>query len=134
MSESFHVYFKSGTCDMEAAVRSLTKSGLTVRRDRESVVVGRSPGGGSGKSGSPEFRIDFSMESWVKEEAIEIGEGTDYEIAMGDRDARFEVSFEDLDEALDEINTMIEVQVGLQEVCDGILFLTWNGGLSSLEG
>jgi hypothetical protein len=70
----------------------------------------------------------------VREEAIEIGEGTDYEIAMGDCDARFEVSFEDLDEALDEINTMIEVQVGLQEVCDGILFLTWNGGLSSLEG
>jgi hypothetical protein len=61
------------------------------------MVVGRSPRVGSGKSGSPEFRVNFSTESWVREEAIEIGEGTDYESEMGDCDARFEVSFEDLD-------------------------------------
>jgi hypothetical protein len=46
---------------------------------------------------------------------------------MRDCDARFEVSFASLDEARDEINTMMEVQAALQEACGGYLFLPWNG-------
>lgn len=36
----------------------------------------------------------------------------------------------DLDAALDEINTLMEVQVALQEASEGFLFLPWNGNLS----
>ena len=52
------------------------------------------------------------------------------EAAMRTLDARFEIAIDDLDEALDEINTLIDVQSALQEVSNGYLFLPWNGHLS----
>ncbi|MCU0627700.1 MAG: hypothetical protein MUF21_14630 [Gemmatimonadaceae bacterium] len=42
-------------------------------------------------------------------------------------DARFEIEIEDLDAALDEINTLMEVQGALQDASQGWLHLPWNG-------
>ena len=122
MADGFQVYFTSGTCDLNAAVRALTGYGLTVRPQPGYVTVSR--------PGSPEFDVGISAEPWVREEGAEIGAGTPQAAAMRSCDARFEVSFESLDAALDEINTMMEVQVALQEACNGFLFLPWNGNLS----
>ena len=44
-----------------------------------------------------------------------------------------EVTFEDLDEALDEINTLIESQMQLATASGGYLFLHWNDTLQSPE-
>jgi hypothetical protein len=121
----FQVYFKSGTCDMNAAVRALADYGLTVQPQEGFVTVSR--------PGSPEFDVGISAEPWVREEAAEIGEATLHAVAMRDCDARFEVTFVSLDAALDEINTMMEVQVALQKVCRGFLFLPWNGNLAGPE-
>jgi hypothetical protein len=63
-------------------------------------------------------------------EAAKIGHGTPHEDALRECDARFEIVIEDLDEALDEINTLMEVQGALQDVSQGFLFLPWNGELS----
>jgi hypothetical protein len=46
---------------------------------------------------------------------------------------RFEVLIDDLDEALDEINTLIEVQVALMNATQGFLFNTWIGEVTRLE-
>lgn len=43
----------------------------------------------------------------------------------------FEVSFLDLEETLDEINSLIDVQCTLQQATEGFLYLEWNGHLSA---
>lgn len=43
---------------------------------------------------------------------------------------QFVVSGEDLDAALDEINTMIIIQGTLQDATNGIIYLPWNGTLT----
>lgn len=44
-------------------------------------------------------------------------------------DARFAVEVVGLPAALDEINTMMELQGALQDCCGGYLVLGWNGGI-----
>jgi hypothetical protein len=122
MAAGFQVYFRSESCDLNTAVRALEECGLTVRPQEGYVTVSR--------TGSPEFDVGLSTEPWVRFEAAEVSAGTPHADAMGQCDARFEVSFESLDAALDEINTMIEIQVALQEACNGYQFLSWNGNLS----
>lgn len=125
MAAGFQVYFRSGTCGLDAAVRSLKGYGLKVRPKQGYVTASR--------PGSPHFDIGISAEPWVREEAAEIGEGTPHAAAMRDCGARFEVTFESLDAALDEFNTMMEVQMALQEASNGLLFLPWNGNLLSSD-
>lgn len=48
-------------------------------------------------------------------------------------DACISVSVADLDDALDEINTLIESQLQLQSACGGAVFLEWNGNLELAE-
>jgi hypothetical protein len=62
-------------------------------------------------------------------EAAEIGRGTEHAEAMAAFDARFEVEFDDLEDALDEINTLMEVQGALQDASQGYLFLPWNANI-----
>jgi len=109
-------------CDLDAASRSLTGYGLKVARWGDTITASR--------PGSPEFRIRLATEEWVRAEAAEIGDGTPHEAAMRECDARFEVSFDSLDDVLDEINTLLEVQGALQDASRGFLFLPWNGNLS----
>lgn len=44
--------------------------------------------------------------------------------------SRYEVTFEDLDEVLQEINTLIEVQLNLQELTGGYVARSWNGEIT----
>ena len=41
-------------------------------------------------------------------------------------DAYIEITFDDLDEVLDEINTLIEVQATLQTATGGLMYCSWN--------
>jgi len=122
MSDGCMVFFPSGACSLDDAVRALTDYGLTVVPQSDHLLISR--------PGSPLFRVRLSMAEWVRIEAAEIGGGTPYAAAMRDCDARFEIDFDSLDEALQEINTLMEVQVALQDACQGFLFLSWNGSLS----
>jgi hypothetical protein len=122
MADGFMVFFRRGACDLDAAARALEGYGLNVTR-RGDQLTARRPG-------SSEFRVRLAAEDWVRIEAAEIGTGTPYEAAMRECDVRFEVSFDSLDEALDEINTLMEVEAALQEASEGFLFLSWNGNLS----
>jgi hypothetical protein len=122
MADRCMVFFRSGVCDVDAAVRSLSGYGLTVAREGAQLVARRPK--------SPVFRIRLVTQSDVRAETAEIGEGTPHEAALRECDAYFEINFESLDEALDEINTLMEVQGALQDASQGFLFLPWNGNLS----
>ena len=122
MAEGCMVFFRPGACDLDAAAKSLARYGLTVTRRGDELIAGRSC--------SPQFRIELSSDPHVAEEAAEIGKGTPHAAAMLGCGARFEVYFDDLDAALDEINTLMEVQGALQDASQGFLFLEWNGNLS----
>ena len=122
MAEGFMVFFRSGACNLDAAAKSLTGYGLTVARQGELLTAGR--------PGSPQFNIRLVSGPHVAIEAAEIGENTPHAANMRDCSERFEVSIDDLDAALDEINTLMEVQGALQDASQGFLFLPWNGNLS----
>ena len=122
MANAGMVFFRGGTADLEAAARSLSGYRLTVRREGDTLIAGYPD--------SPQFQIGLATEEHVQLEAAEIGEGTPYAKEMSACTARFEISVDDFDEAIDEINTLMEVQSALQEASQGYLFLPWNGNLS----
>lgn len=48
-------------------------------------------------------------------------------------DAYIEIKFESLDEVLDEINTLIQVQITLQQATGGLLYRSWNQSFTGPE-
>ncbi|MBB3807804.1 hypothetical protein FHT03_001158 [Xanthomonas arboricola] len=122
MTESCAVFIQTGRATLEVAAKSLEGYGLTVERVKERLVVSR--------PGSPSYVIRLVNEPHVIQKAAEIGAGTEHEAEMAVCGERFEIEIEDLAEALDEINTLIEVQGALQDCSGGYLFVPWNGSLS----
>lgn len=121
------IFFRSSVCDLgiDEAQRLLSARGLQVARDGSVMSVR----GGS----DPELSVVLSAESHVAEEATEIGEGTPFAAELSHCNARFEIGIADLDAALNEMNTLIEVQWTLQDATHGYLFNSWNGELSGPE-
>jgi len=115
------IFFHSGKYDLASAQQSLIHRGLRVSRLVDSLEVQWEMG--------PILRVGLSNEKWVKQEAAEISERNPRVPALATCDARFEISFEDLDQVLDETNTLIEVQATLQNDTKGYAFNTWNGEL-----
>jgi hypothetical protein len=121
MAETCMVFCRSGACDLQAAEGALLRCGMEVRRAGGGLIASR--------PGSPPFRVHWVTAPHVLIEAQEIGAGTAHEAGMREAAARFEIGFDDLDEALDEINTLMAVQGALQDASRGFLFLPWNGRL-----
>jgi hypothetical protein len=55
-----------------------------------------------------------------------MGRGRKHRALAAGCDAYVEITFESLDEVLDEINTLIVVQSALQEATRGLLYRSWN--------
>jgi len=113
-----------GPHDIAAAAAALTAEGLRVERAGDELTV-------SYDDSSPSFRVVLSRAAHIPEEAAEIGEGTRHAASLATCDARFEIEIDDLDEALDEINTLIQVQAALQSLTGGIMYTAWNGNLQA---
>lgn len=77
--------------------------------------------------GSQEFKITLVQLPHVLLEAKEIGQGSEHEQFLSKCGSRFELFISDLDAALDEINSLMEAQVALQDASSGYLFTPWNG-------
>jgi hypothetical protein len=122
MSDCCMVFFPVGASSLEKAKEHLSRTNLTVEAASGFLVVSY--------EGSPKYRVYYSSTPDVLIEAAEIGAGRPEEAAMRTFGARFEVVISDLDEALDEINTLMELQSALQEASGGYLFLPWNGNIS----
>ncbi len=116
------VFFPQGTATVDDVVKTLDKYSLTVKRDGDTLyVIG---------AADCQFKIQLVTDPHVIEEAIEIGNGSPREDEMKACNARFEIAIENLEVALDEINTLMEVQATVQDATKGFLFLPWNGELT----
>lgn len=121
MSETCFVLFRSGECNLEKAIKHLRSDGLTVLEKPDHLVVSR--------PAAPSFRVYLQSGATVKTESEEIAANYGGSPGLRECDARFEIAITDLDEALDEINTLMEIQGALQVASAGVLFLPWNGEL-----
>lgn len=116
------IYFRSSGYDLDAAGHSFITHGLSVSHDNQELTVRWGDG--------PTLRIRLSTAAVVQQEARELSKRNSDTSAIRDCDVRFEILIDNLDEVLDEINTLIEVQATLQDATNGFLFNTWNRRLS----
>ncbi len=120
------IFFRPAQFDLAEAGRLLAANGFSVTRSAARLRVRWGDG--------PMLSIAWSADPHVAVEAAEIGEGTPFAAELRRCTTRFEIHTDDLVAALDEINTLIEVQLTLQQTTRGILFNSWNGELSGANG
>ena len=82
----------------------------------------------------PTLRVYLVGGPEVRTQGREAAAGTPHGAAMAACDARFEIVIDDLATVLDEMNTLLEVQLTLQDLTGGLLFNTWTGKLSAPAG
>ena len=116
------IFLKGGHVGLDDAARLLTGRGMRVQQGSGQLVVQWQNG--------PVLGIRYAAGPQVAKEANEIGARTPHAAAMAACNARFEVAIADLETALDEMNTLIEVQMTLQEATGGYLFCGWNRALT----
>jgi len=124
-AEKSLIYFRDPAFGLDEAYRVLKERGLSIQRDADDLKVQWQEG--------PVLFVKLTRGKGVQEEAAAVGEGTPHAKVMQGCDARFEISFDDLEEVLDEMNTLIEVQATLEHAVGGINYNTWNQRLSSAE-
>ena len=122
----FMVYFR-GPATLADAARSLADHKLHVVESGDTLEVRWKPGTGPG------FWVGLNAEPWVVVEAAEHAEAKGVP-EMAGLDRRFEVPMDDLDAALDEYNTLFEVQATLQDLTGGYIVNSWNGNVIPPEG
>lgn len=121
---SFLLYFEGATT-IDDAERALRATKMSITREGDELTV-RWKGG-------PAFYLGVSDEPHVVLEAAEVAEGHELpELAKCAR--RFEVAFDDLDEVLDETNTLFELGATLQDRTRGYLVYAWNGNVIRPDG
>ena len=116
------VLFHDPSIGLKEAAQILKDRSLTVE-DRETSLQVRWDDG-------PVLTIRLSRGPVVQQMAAEIGQDTPYAEDLAHCDACFAILIEDLENVLDEINTLIETQLALQYATGGFLFNTWNSQLS----
>lgn len=116
------ILFHKPEFQLENAADALRSRGLVVDSQANALKVTWGDG--------PQLRVHFARGAEVRQEAEDIGAGTRYTEMFKGFDSRFEISFDDLNAVLDEINTLIEVQICLQQATGGFLFNSWNGQLT----
>jgi hypothetical protein len=78
----------------------------------------------------PVLTIGLAEGVHISEEAVTIAKGGAHAADMSLCNARFEIAFDDLRAVLDDINTLIEAQLALQNATQGFLFNSWNAKLT----
>ncbi|MGA3490389.1 hypothetical protein ACK8GG_20545 [Micromonosporaceae bacterium DT55] len=117
--DGFRVYFSGPATLADAAER--LKKWMMVAEESDRFTVQWGDG--------PRMEVTSAAGPRIVAEAAEVAE--DHSIpAMAAYDRRFEVTFDDLNEALDEINTMIEVTLHLQDLTGGHVQRSWNSEVS----
>ena len=74
--------------------------------------------------GGPLLRVNLARGQDVQKEIERLAKGTRYASETSHFDAKFEITPDDMDEVLDDVNTLIEVQLTLQAVTQGFLYNT----------
>lgn len=125
-AQHFAIYFSDPAFGLADAEHALDEIGVEVARDGDLLRL-------SGDD-LPRFAVRLLVGDSIAARARQLAAGVGLASAEGDALSRcdrcFFVDIEDFDEALDEINTMMEVQAALQDATGGVLLLSWNGHLS----
>jgi hypothetical protein len=120
--EGFEVYF-TGDFTLADAARQLKSLVVAEEQHRFTVRWGED---------GPPMWVTFAAGPEVAADSDGLAET--YGIAeLAGHDRRYQVTFDDLGEVLDDINTMIEVQLGLQELTGGYVVRSWNSEVSLAE-
>ncbi len=119
------VFFASARCNLEHAQAALARS-LTVQRTGPSSLDVAWP-----NTNGPTLRVSLVAGPHVRAEGHQIAAQTPHAPAMAACDARFEIHIDDLAGALDEMNTLMEIQMTLQDLTTGLMFNTWTGKLTA---
>jgi hypothetical protein len=84
--------------------------------------------------GGPTVYASITRGEFVETIALRLmGRGRKYRDLIAGCDTQIEITFHNLDEVLDEINTLIEVQATLQDATGGLLYRSWNHTFSGPE-
>ena len=122
MDDKFLVFFQDEHSSYESAKKLLERYSFEVQEEKDKLVA---------KANGFTFDVVIKKGPAVGAKAKEIGKNSPYESAMNLCNACFVVGFDDFEEALDEINTLMEAQGALQDASKGYLFLPWNDSLSA---
>ena len=124
--QHFAIYFSDPAYRLTDGEEALGEIGVEVVRDGDILRL-------SGED-VPRFTVRLlagdSVAAQARQLAVDVGRASPEGEALSRCDRCFVVDIQDFDEALDEINTMMEVQAALQDATGGVLFLSWNGHLS----
>src|SRR5262249_11885944 len=113
-SNSYFLVYFAGKTTIADAQRALEAQGVAVVRDGDGLTARWHDG--------PAFYIGLSDEPHVRLEAEDVAERQ--EVApLASCSRRFEVAFDDLEEVLQEYNTLFVLQVALQELTGGYIHL-----------
>jgi hypothetical protein len=116
--------------NLAAAGKALRAYGFAVRRLTGPLVKGQLGVRPDNDPDYPELRIAYAHGKYVRVEAASSGEKSPYAAEMAECDARFEILIDDLDEVLDELNTLMEVQWELEDLTRCFTVNSWNGNVS----
>ncbi|MPZ50193.1 MAG: hypothetical protein GEU75_13005 [Dehalococcoidia bacterium] len=120
------IMFNDPSIQLEHAGEALGSHSLTVEPSGEFLITRWDDG--------PRLYIALRRGPQVQEITRLIGEGSPYAEALGNSDSWFEIGFENLEEVLDELNTLTEAQLTLLELTGGICFNTWNETFLTPDG
>lgn len=118
------VLFHAPDFDLESAAQTLRPCGLEVTRAGDVLSVRRKR---EGKR--PVLYLHLDRGENVRKLAATLSQGTEFASLLAGCDSVFKISFDDLDDVLDEINTLIDVQGYLEEATGGVICNTWNGSI-----
>lgn len=121
------IYFNDPAYTLDDARNALDELGLEIVREGECLNL-------SGED-LPSFAVRLlddaaTVPAQAQRIAARFGPDTREGRVLAGCDRCLWVGIGDFDQALDEINTMMEVQAALQDATGGVLFLSWNGHLS----
>ena len=105
------IYFDKDAFGLDEAEATLRQRRLSVSRAGDALRAWRRNG--------PVLTIRLQRGPAVREDAGRLGRGTQYADRLAGCGSRLEITFDDLDKVLDEINTLIEVQGALEAATPG---------------
>jgi hypothetical protein len=121
--EFSYVMFHSTEIKIEDAVDAFRKRGWNVSVEPQGLTVL--------DNNRPTFGVKLVRSKLVQETSAALGKGSEDATQISACDARFEISFADIEKTMQEPNTLHEIQSALQDLTRGYLYNTWDKQFSA---
>ena len=116
------VLFEPGEIGFSEVYKTLLDIGLSILWQGDKLAVWRDNG--------PLLFLSLARGDVLSREAAQIGQGTPYTAELSRCSAQIRIAFDDLEEVRTEVDTLVDVQAGLQDATHGFIFNTWNHKLA----